>query len=599
MGALLSAEESASEIWHEIRIAAQPAGYLSERTEPAGAGGFTTIAESRIVINRLGSKVELQASVRSDENTGGHLLAVRAEISSSAQSTVMEGSVGESSLQLRISTGGKTYERTIPFTGALLGPEGARHLTLARLKQPDDSFSYQTFVAEMGVVATVTRTCVAREAHGIRIKEEVSGLPGQSTLWLDADARLVRRVQPGPFGDIESQRATKGRALAAAAGATLPAEMYTSSVVRSNIRLPHERLIETMRVRVTHRKPELGWPDFAGANQTVLEKTPDSVVLEIRRPKLDRPAESQDPGLKPFLAPNALFQSDDREVRNIARQVADGRAATFAVALALRDWTSEHVRFDAGIAIAPASEVVRNRAGTCFGYAILLGSLARAAGIPSRMQMGFAYVGGIWGGHAWIEVWVNGRWIPIDAALPSPDVSDAARISFFSSSLEEGALAGIGSLAQMYGNVNIEALGYTLRGESIVVPEHAPPFVVDGNSYTNQWLRLKLVKPDGYRFTRLDATWPESTVVAMEGPRHESVELAQLPFSRASDYLAKRGFTGAHKDRRVAGRSGFEIRSGNKAALVLVDADETWVIVTEAPNAGAVLETVAAKMEWR
>jgi transglutaminase-like putative cysteine protease len=64
----------------------------------------------------------------------------------------------------------------------------------------------------------------------------------------------------------------------------------------------------------------------------------------------------------------------------------------------------------------PASEVVRNRRGTCFGYAVLLASLARAAGIPSRFRMGFAYTHGVWGDHAWVEMLVGKQWVPMDAA---------------------------------------------------------------------------------------------------------------------------------------------------------------------------------------
>jgi len=462
-----------AEIWMETRMAGQPAGYLHERSETAGGNTMVTVSELRIVINRMGSRVEIQGTTRSDQSADGRLLGFRSEIGSSMQSTVMEGSVRDGAIGLRISTGGKSYDRSIPLTGELLGPDGARQLTLARLKAPGDPVSYQVFAAELGAVSTVTRTFLAREKSGMKIEEVVSGLPGKATVWLDEEGRILRQVQPGPFGEVEIVRTTKETALAAA-GATLPAETYSKSVVRSNIRLPQERLVESLRIRVTHKKPELGWPELASENQTVVEKSPNAVVMEIRRPQLaghgHRPAVVTEE-LKPFLAPNALFQSDDSEVRSIANKVVAGNPDAFASALALRDWTVANMRFDAGIAIVPASEVVRNRAGTCFAYAVLLGSLTRAAGIPSRLKMGFAYADGIWGGHAWIEVLVNGKWIPIDAALPSPDVADAARFAFFTSSLEEGTLAGIGSLAQLYGNVDIQILGYTLQDKEVTVPQ--------------------------------------------------------------------------------------------------------------------------------
>src|SRR5262249_40950854 len=160
--------------------------------------------------------------------------------------------------------------------------------------------------------------------------------------------------------------------------------------------------------RLTHRKPELGWPDFTAENQRVVEAARDQVVLEIRRllpaPQSGRTGRDTARELAPYLAPNALLQSDDGAIREIAAQLAAEDRDASRVARKLEKWTSDHMQFDAGIAIAPASEVVRNRRGTCFGYAMLLGSLARAAGIPSRVRMGFAYAGGKWGGHAWVDV---------------------------------------------------------------------------------------------------------------------------------------------------------------------------------------------------
>ena len=41
--------------------------------------------------------------------------------------------------------------------------------------------------------------------------------------------------------------------------------------------------------------------------------------------------------------------------------------------------------FDLGIALAPSSEILRDRRGTCVGYATLLAALARSVGIPSRV----------------------------------------------------------------------------------------------------------------------------------------------------------------------------------------------------------------------
>lgn len=432
----------------------------------------------------------------------------------------------------------------------------------------------------------ITRSCKSRSASGFQIEERSSALPGSSTTWLDAEGRSRRSVQASPFGEIEMELTTKERALAGAStGAELPAESYERSLVHSNIRLPYERQIERLRVRITHKNPALGWPEFSDDRQTVISKSKDEIVLEVRR---DPKAPQSSPAAE-FSAPNALFQSDDRAVASIANEVAPLGKEIFA----LRDWTSRNMRFDPGIAVAPASEVVRNRAGTCFGYSVLLGSLARAAGMPSRMKMGFVYTGGIWGGHAWVEAYRDGEWVAVDAAMTSPKQADAARISFFSSSLEEGTVAGLGDLARMYGNVKIEVLEYTVNGKTTPVPKDAEAFRVHGDAYENPWLGLKLLKPSAFAFSRLEAVWPDTTIVELAGPNQERVSIHQISV-HPDQYLARNAIVGARRPMKHRGAPAFTISAREKAVLVIPGEGNSWVVTAAGPLAGKVLKKAAS-----
>jgi hypothetical protein len=382
--------------------------------------------------------------------------------------------------------------------------------------------------------------------------------------------------------------------------------MVEKSCSHCAYRLPHERSIERMKIRIVHRKPELGWPDLETENQRVLVKTPESLVLEIWRPtpnsRASRPVQSN-PELAPFLAANPLLQSDDAGVQSILHQVVGLDSDVFRSSLALQKWTAENMQFDTGIAVASASEVARDRKGTCFGYSVLLGSLARAAGIPSRFKMGYVYVDGIWGGHAWIEVLVGNDWIPIDAAAYSPWPADAARFSAFNSSLAEGLSTQMGALMQLYGSLDIQIIEYTLNGRRVAVPPDAKPYAVNGNTYRNPWLGLTVEKPDSLQFTKLDAVWPDYTIVAMEGLQHQTVEIQKLPYSPhdADDparYLKLSGISGDPKSVLVSGFSGFEITSHSYAALSLINEDEVWLVRARGSNAPSLLHEVASRMEF-
>lgn len=596
------------------RIANQPTGSYRESTTRNADGTNVTSLESDLIFNRLGSKLEMKSTSQYTETGDGQLQAVASDISSSEQTTHMAVRVIDGTLQISTTTGGKTYERSAPFTGTLVGLEGARRLAVSQLHKSGDAISYQTFSPELGAVVTITATLVSAEdvtvdqktISGLKLEETMSSMPGKVTVWLDHEGWMLRQSMPTPFGDIEAIRTQSQEAeLASGQGAKLPEEIFSSSIIKANVRLPEERLIESIKLKIIHRRQELGWPEIEADNQKVLEKTPAYVILQVTRlePKHhgSRPALSN-ASLAPYLAPNALLQSDDPNIKSIASSVAGNERDAWRAARALQQWTNENMHFDAGIAVAPASEVARNRRGTCFGYSMLLASLARAACIPSRLRMGYVYAGGIWGGHAWIEVMIGNQWIPLDGALYAPGAADAARFSFFTSALEEGTLAQVGSLGQLLGNVDIKILEYTVGGRSIVVPEDAKPFTITNDRYNNPWLGFSITKPSSFKFSGFDLVWPQTTVIAMDGPRQERVEVenlsASLPPAKfdGEKFLRDKGIAGTRSSRVLAGHHAITVSSDQGAGTALEDHGNVWVFTAKGPDATRLLEQVASSV---
>jgi hypothetical protein len=602
-------------IWAVVKIAGQPAGYYHEKTETNQNGDISTWIEMVIIINRMNSKVEIRSNTQYEENQEGRLMAVKSESSSSRQSTLMEVAVGEGSLQVRTTSGDKSYDRKVRYSGVLSGQEGMRRISAERLKSPGDKISIQTFMPELGSVAAVIRRMISteqltiegRQWPAIKVDDVVENLPGKTISWLDSEGRILKQVQDSPFGEIETVRTMQKPAqMEDAAAGRLPAEAYEGTLARSNILLPHERSIECMKIRITHKKPDLGWPNLEADNQRILEKTCESLVLEIRRSlprmKAKRPVKST-PELEPFLNANPLLQSDDAGVQSILSGIKSLDGEVFRASLALQKWTEEHMQFDSGIAVVSASEVARDRKGTCFGYSVLLSSLARAAGIPSRIRMGYLYVSGIWGGHAWVDVLVGDQWVPIDAAAYSMGAADAARFSAFTSSLQEGISTQIGALMQLYGNLDIKVLEYTVKGRRIEVPADAKPYEVDKNIYRNPWLGLTVVKPNSFQFTKLDAVWPDDTVVEMEGPSHQIIEVQKSQYlpqfeTRPAEYLRRAAISGVQYKIKISGSVGFEISSSEKAGLVILDEDQVWILKATGAEAPFWLSEVASRMRF-
>jgi hypothetical protein len=600
---------------HEIhavyRMNGQIMGSYDERSDIQAAGETRTAIATDLIFNRMGSKVEMKFSSQYVETSELQLQFAAADVSSSEQTTHIEASVSSSSLEIKTTAGGKSYGRTVALSRILLGPEGARRLVLARCHAAGDAVSYDAFFPELGSVVTITDVVLGIEdvstdqgkIRGLKIEQTVSTMPGKVTLWLDHEGRLLRQIVPGPFGDIEALRNNAPTLNHQVQGATLPEETFAQSIIKANVRLPEERLVDSIRLKIIHKQPELGWPPLEAENQRVIEKKTDYVILEVSRPQPKTPQAlpvATDAALAPYLSPNALLQSDDSNIQAIATSVVGNERDAWKAVRALQLWTNDHMQFDPGIALAPASEVVRNRRGTCFGYSMLLGALTRAAGIPSRLRMGYVYAGGIWGGHAWIDVFIGKDWIPLDGALYTPGPADAARFSFFTSGLEEGTLTGIGSFGRLLSHVDIKILRYTVAGKSVDVPENATPFVIEKDTYRNPWLGLSIVKPSSFQFTESDLAWPQTTVIAIEGPQGKKVEVANLsasiptPEVDAGQLLRRNGIAGRQFTLQIAGKTEVAASSAKKAGAVIIDHGNVWMISATGPDAKRLLKLVSS-----
>jgi hypothetical protein len=618
--------------WYVIKIAGNAAGYVHEQVESRSTGQaktkpaqpvLVTTSDMRLVLNRLGSRIELRFLSSADESAEGILLRTSYVMLASNQSTKSDAAIRDGKIELTSEAGGKTYSNTLTFTGQLLGPEGIRQKSAAGLKNPGDKIAVKTFVPEASLVGDLTRSVLGREdidiqgkpVPAVKVEETLEGMPVKRTGWLDEEGNLLRQEEPGPFGVMEVVRSEKSSALAAASGAELPAEIYEKSIVRTNIRLPRFSAIERLKLRLTHRNPALGWPDIGTGNQAVIEKAEKELVLEIRRPAQPRGMTfpvAVTPENRQYLEPNAYVQSDDGEIRRLAREIAGAPKDAFKVALTLERWVAEHMTFDLGIVFAPATEVFRSRRGTCVGYATLLATLTRAIGIPSRVAMGYVYAEGMFGGHAWAEILAGKEWIPLDAAIVNDGVADAAHLAIIASSLANGpGEMSLGPAQQIFGQVDISILEYETGGKRTAVPADAKPFTVEGNRYFNPWLGIALTKPDDFAFAELNAIWPDPTIVGLTGPNGEKAQLAEQPLypwqepqKTAAERLARLVAAGKSEALKM-GKAGAEqsvpaiySADGKSAAAAFSRGLGLLVLRVEGANAANLLRTLAQNLEF-
>lgn len=613
-----AAAAASSEEWYAVALGGEPVGSLQETLSGEG-DSLRVESRMQLVLNRLGSRVEMATSVITRESAEGRLRSAGLDLKMSSQTTSTTAEVGDGVVRIRSQAGGQSFERTAEFSGELLGPEGIRALSRSRLINAGDSFTAQTFAAELGAVAAVTRTAAGRETiasagrqvPALRVEEQISGYPSKRTLWLDAEGRLLATEASSPFGAMRVFRADAATARRIGKeGGELPAEAYSGTIVRTQIRLPQARRTEWLKLKLIHRNPDLGWPDFNRPGQTAAEKTDRTLVLEVSQAKPDYglsfPVPVTDAN-REFLEPNAYVQSNDPELRAKALEIVGDEKDLFRAALKLERWVAEAMQMDLGIAAAPSVEIFANRRGTCMAYATLLTTLARAVGIPARLVMGYVYVDGMFGGHAWTEILAGDRWLQLDAAIVAPATADAARFAFLASSLKEGpGSLNVGPSLQLFGQIDARILGYAVEGgERVAVSEDAKPYTVAGDVYRNTGLGIELRKPHGFRFTDLDGIWPESTLVRIVGDDDagdgDNVALEsrrRWPWEEteaASWKVLEPEVPGGRRGRlEVAGHTAWTIEGDGRMAVAIPGPEVVWILRAEGRRAAALVRQVAA-----
>ncbi len=532
---LAARQAAAAERWYVYSIAGIPVGYVSEESEVLESTGSRTrtVAFARLV--RLGSSIEMRFDTSAVETPGGELASLTYEALLSKQPSRLEARVEGDRIRISAPPLERFVERgPLP----LLGPAAITRRTVETLQEEGDVLDFSIFSPELQRVTRVRRKVMAAAdrvacngATAMKIEETIEGLPGPRILWIDHEGALVADSIAGPFGAMTTCRATREAALAA--NGELPADLYERTVARSNVRLADASAVDRIALRITPREAGQQLPDFARHNQTASGPT-----VEIRRP-------SKRPGQAAYqqedLAPNALVQSDDTAIVETAKRLAEAEKDAWSTALALTRWVAEEMSFDTGIVMAPAAELMRDRKGTCMGYATLLAALARAAGIPSRIAMGYVYYGGIWGGHAWTEMWIDGRWLPFDAAVYAPGVASATRLAVGASSFADGGGDLNAALGLLFGRVEIEIVEYEQNGRLRRVPPAAAPFRVDGSTYVNPGLGLQ-VAAEGWAIERADSRWPETLVVAFRRggttiELHQKPRFPERPLARTGDAM--------------------------------------------------------------
>ncbi|RMD97597.1 MAG: transglutaminase domain-containing protein, partial [Deltaproteobacteria bacterium] len=165
-----------------------------------------------------------------------------------------------------------------------------------------------------------------------------------------------------------------------------------------------------------------------------------------------------DEKLAPFLAEERLVQVRHPKIVAQAREIVGTDRDPRHAARRLLEWVFRHVEKSSTVSVPSALEVLENLQGDCNEHTVLYTALARAVGIPTRIDVGMVAIGKKLFYHAWPSVHL-GEWIAVDPTLGQFPAS-LGHIRFLS-----GSLAQQTEIMKLVGRLEVEIVSSDTRGE--------------------------------------------------------------------------------------------------------------------------------------
>jgi transglutaminase-like putative cysteine protease len=153
---------------------------------------------------------------------------------------------------------------------------------------------------------------------------------------------------------------------------------------------------------------------FSKNNTVHLIVTKPYLPPDVLYPLKDIPAEMQ-----MYLQPSRYIESEDPLIQSMAKLAVRKTKRAKRAVNRIRRYVQFNIMPALNTPYATALETAKLNEGDCTEFALLTTALCRAAHIPARVVTGIAYLpfSGNFYYHAWTQVFIEGKWYSVDAAL--------------------------------------------------------------------------------------------------------------------------------------------------------------------------------------
>ena len=448
------ADVRSEDSWDAVYLAGSKVGYVHTFVEPVKDGNRQLLrvrVDMKVTFKRLRDRVTMGMQYGTIETLDGAVLRLDTRTQAGEQEMRVHGDVVGGKMSLAFEGTGQTQKQTIDWGDDVRGPYAAEQSFSRQPMKPGESRSLKMYMPDLNRICDITLKAGAVE--GVKLGggavrpllrvDQTTKLDGKPrpefdvTLWVDASGQVLKSLTEN-LGGMVTYRTTREGAMAPG-DAAAPFDQILNSVIRVAHKIPRPETTRdiTYRIALKGENPATIIP--ADRRQSLKPGSQENeavLVVKTAGPNDGEPgAETVD---DVYLRPNAMITSHDERVVALAHKAVAAATDPWDKATLIEKWVSKNIRDkNFSVAFAAASEVAQNLSGDCTEHGVLTAAMCRAEGVPARVVVGLVYaenLGGF-GFHLWNEVYVNRRWVAIDATFEQNEV-DAVHIKLSESSLD-------------------------------------------------------------------------------------------------------------------------------------------------------------------
>ncbi len=392
------ATKLAGKHWYRVSVMGQAGGWAFFDTfaDKAPDGSRRLISRQRLHFSIQLNGNTLTASSETTVETDGNLRPVKISLAANElgrEKTVLAVAKGHQ-LEVKTEGGGTSNTRTLELPddwGSDL--QFSARAAEGKLK-PGETITVSIFDPEVGdfdrhrvTVGDWSEMEIGGEKHRLlALNDDTERLNLKIRTYVDAGGVMWRQEVPGIM-NLVLEKVSEEAAKAEGQPLSL------SNRVAVDRPVGESQTVSRLKLRTVLTRTPDGAPFPETSRQKCAKNADGSYTLTVAHDEAPAKAAgwplTVSDELKPFTLATAIAQADDVDIKRQAQEIVAGKTSAWEAAQALVDWVYTHMR---SVASEPrpvtASEVMHDLVGDCTEHALLVGTMARSVGIPSKMCVG-------------------------------------------------------------------------------------------------------------------------------------------------------------------------------------------------------------------